>query len=270
MFYTVFVKRITHWQYVVIAACIVLILFVQLPIKKYATYLYEDVSFKLDPSAELAFRYGERHFSADIDPSAYDVERASYFYSRAHALDSNHPLALQQLARTSFVRGDLSRALSQIKLHIESHPDADPSAFYIRALIYAFLGQYEAASKDFEYYIQVNPSLWSTYNDLAWTKMKSGHLEEALAVVDRGLDRAPENAWLLSTKASILFELDQRESALAVAQRALIASEKVTPEEWVVMYKGNDPRTILDGLQELKDTARINVEKIRESILHTK
>ncbi len=243
-----------------------LILVASVPsVREYAQNTVDDIRFRLNPTAAQAFMLGNKYFNA-ADPAHYDVERAKYYFYKAVELDVDHPAALQQIARTSFVTGNIEGSLAQIDLHITKHPDTDASAYYIRALAYGFLGNYAAAAKDFERYIELRPSVWAAYNDLAWIKLKSNRPDEALTILDRGLTVAPENAWLLSAKSAALYELGRSADAYDVATRAVIAAEKVTVEEWALMYTGNDPKTFEAGMRELRQAGIQNLDKIREKI----
>lgn len=235
-------------------------------IERLIVYAYEDVSFARHPSSQYAFELGNKHFNADGAPSHYDIKRAQLFYQKSLELDANHPMALQQLARTSFVRGNLNGALIQINMQLEKHPDSGPSVYYIRALIYGFQEKYEEAERDYRHYIVMAPDGWYAYNDLAWVLLKQNRPADALTEIDNGLALAMDNAWMLTTRATVLFELGRYREARDTAVRAAAAADKVTPEEWVAMYKGNDPASISGGIAQMQRANRDNLEKINAAI----
>lgn len=229
--------------------------------RRYATYAYEDISFARNPSAQYAFDLGSKHFNALYAP-AYDLERAKYFFRKAAALDVEHPMVFQLLARTFFVSGDNESALAQINMQLIKHPDSGPSAYYIRALIYGFTGRYAEAEADYRHFIELIPDSWPAYNDLAWILLKEKRPAEALKEIDNGLTHDPENAWLLIARSSALFELGRFGESHNAAQRAVTASEKVTAPEWADMYKGNSPDTIPGGIDALIAASRSNLQTI--------
>ncbi len=230
-----------------------------------AMYMFEDARLWARPSAEAAFQLANGHFST-MNPGGYDVQRAGLLYRETLRLDPHHSLARQQLARTLFVQGDIGGALIQINAQLNAHPDSNASAYYIRALVYGFMGLNVDAANDYRRYIELDPSGWYAYNDLAWILLKIDKTEEALSAVDRGLRVAPENAWLLTTRAATLYELGRYIEARDTATRALVATEKLTPEAWADMYKGNDPRSIAEGMAQFVQVNKNNLKKIEQKI----
>lgn len=237
-------------------------------VSRTATYAYEDTVLALQPSAQLAFELGNKHFRAS-DASSYDVERAKYLYFKAIELDVDHPMVLQQIARTSFVEGNIDGALTQINLQLDKHPDSNMSAYYIRALVYGYQKRYAEAALDYERVIAMDQTRWPAFNDLAWTYLQSDRPADALSAINRGLAIAPDNAWMLTMKAGILYELGRYQEAYDSILRGVEASKSVTTEEWVAMYPGNNPASIDDGIRELQQAAAENLTKIRLKLSST-
>jgi tetratricopeptide (TPR) repeat protein len=248
-----------------IGAALLLALFYRAEIVRSMTYIYEDVSFARNPSAQYAFELGNKHFRAS-NPGAYDIERAKYFYRKALELDFNHPMVIQQMARTSFIEGNVAGALFQIDEQLRLHPDSNSSAHYIRALALGYLKRYEEATREYERFIELDPSRWPAYNDLAWTRLQSGDYDGALEAANTGLTLAPNNPWLLTFKSAALFELGRFEEALTPAEAAADAAATITTAQWVEMYPGNDPKSIPSGIRALQDSAAQNLLKIKAEI----
>ena len=124
------------------------------------------------------------------------------------------------------------------------------------------MGDYLGAASDYETYFKVTPANWAGINDYSWVLLKADLPEGALAALDWGLKRWPENAWLLNNRATALFELGRYDEAKITAQKAKIAVDALTPEIWTNAYPGNDPLVAPQGLDEFKRASQENLNKI--------
>jgi tetratricopeptide (TPR) repeat protein len=221
----------------------------------------ENIAYLLDPSAVRAFEYGERQFSSS-DSAQYDIERAEHFFHLAASKDPSLPYAYHELARISFLKGDLRSALSQIDLQISMHSDKAPNSYYVRGLIEGYMGLYELAIEDYKLYLAFDPHNWAAINDYAWVLLKAGRAEEVVRVTDDGLKYFPDNAWLLNSSAIALYEVGDIERARDQAKKALIAASKVSEKQWLTAYPGNDPRIAEEGISTFIEAARENMHTI--------
>lgn len=229
------------------------------------TSLTERVSLFVAPSAEKAYGYGMRHFNS-LDPAAHNLSDAAYFLFAAERLDPAYPYVHHQLARIYFLRAEYPQALAEINLEIAHDPEKTRAeAFYMRGLIEGYLQDYPAAVKDYKQFIELNPGRWEGRTDYAWVLIKTGDLTEALSVIDTGLATAPQNPWLLSMRATILFEEGRYKEALPAARNAQDAVRRLTEEEWLKAYPGNAPDVAAIGLKTLRDAAQVNLEKIERA-----
>lgn len=226
-------------------------------------YVLERITYAADPSAERAYEYGSRHFNS-VDRAAYNIDYAEYFYREAIAQDDTYPLAHHQLARINFLRGNFFSALEEINREIQIAGDRNPHAYYVRGLIRGYAGDYRSAADDFARFLSLVPTSWAATNDLAWVLMRSDRYEEAVRILEPGVARFPENAWLLNSYAIALYEEEQYEEAKEIAQRAQAAVEQLTPEDWSAANPGNDPRIAAEGLETFRITAIRNLRQIAQ------
>lgn len=256
-----FRKRHSLGAVIVVVAGILAALFLRVPV----TNFYEDVTYALDPSAERAFQYGTRHFSSK-EPAQYDIDRAEYFFNLAALKDPTILYLYHQLARISFLRGDFTRAMTQINYQISTRGDATPNSYYIRGLIEGYMGDYESSARDYEYFLRFDPRNWAALNDYAWVLLKAERFQDAAVVTARGLIDFPDNPWLLNSHAIALFELRQYEDALSYAQKASAAVATLSKAEWLHAYPGNDPKIGDDGLATFKKAVADNMHTIELAI----
>lgn len=225
-------------------------------------YAYENVMFRVMPSAERAYTYGSKHFDA-MHSDEYDLDRAEYFFDRAHALNPNLPYVQHQRARIAFLRSDFSRALRLINAELALPSEqVTPSSYYVRGLIEGYMGEYAAAAKDYETYLRSDPTNWAAANDLAWVLLKDNKPQEALAAIETVLPLWPENPWLLNSKATALFEIGRVEEARDAAALAVNAVARVTEAEWSRAYPGNDPLIAREGVAAFREAVAANMHTL--------
>lgn len=236
--------------------------------------IYENVSYALVPSAQRAFAIGERHFSAQ-DPAAYDVDRAQYFFKLAESQDRQLPYLYHELARISFLKGELITALAQVNTQISLFGDHAPNSYYVRALIEGFMGEYGPASRDYEHYLAFDPHNWAAINDYTWVLLKAQRYEDASVEATKGLTFFPDNPWLLNSDATALYELGRYDEALRLEDRAQTTAARLSSSDWLKAYPGNDPKIADVGLEALKNAIAGNVHAIttaqaRATDVHTR
>lgn len=96
-----------------------------------------------------------------------------------------------------------------------------------RATQYRELGRLAEAEADLRAALEVEPSSLGPANDLARVQLHRGHAAEALATLDRALDRSPADARapLLLTRAEIRAAQGDFRTALADCDRAFASTE---------------------------------------------
>lgn len=241
-----------------------LILLVALSIYTYepARFLYERAVFYSFPTAERALAYGDNHFSS-LNARMYDLDAARYFYDYAYALDPKLPLLSHQLARVAFLRGDNVQAMFFINRELTQNPDPIPSSYYVRGLIEGYMGDYDKAAEDYAKFISLHGTInWASQNDYAWVLLKAKKPGDAHAAAERGLSAFPENPWLLNTDAIALYEMG---STTAAKKEVALANQfvtKITPQDWLVAYPGNDPASAEEGIQTLRKSIEANMHTI--------
>lgn len=224
--------------------------------------LRERIELALHPSAATAFEFGQQYLTATTT-AAYNVSAAEYFYKRTIALDPAYPTAHHQLARIYFLKADYERALAEINTELSIDQEKkNPSAYYVRGLIEGYLMDYDAAVRDYREYVKLQPERWEGRTDLAWVLIKTGAYDEARRVIDDGLSQNPGNSWLLSVRATVLFEQGNLPDALTTARLAKDAVDVITVDQWLTSYPGNAPAVAETGITTLKIAAKKNLDAI--------
>lgn len=229
----------------------------------FATNVYEDLAYAIDPTPARAYIYGDRHFNSKHG-LFYDVDRAER-YLKAAAVDPSNPYVYHELSRIAFLKGNMAEAMTLIDIQLRRHGDFLPNSYYVRGLIEGFRGEYAAAAKDYAKYLEYDPHNWAAINDYAWVLLKDERSEEAAGALRNGLVYFPDNAWLLNSYAIALRESGDLESAHAAATAAAVSAANLRDEDWSVAYPGNDPKIAAAGLSALREAISRNIHSIEES-----
>ena len=230
---------------------------------QYASSMYEEVTFVINPTAERGLLYGSKHFDSG-QAENYDLVRAERFLRKAYEADPEYPFVRHQLARIEFLKGNFIAALRHIEAEIKTNPN--PSSYYVRGLVKGYLEDYAGAAKDYETYLHTDPRNWAGINDYAWVLLKADRPRDALVAVDWGLLYWSDNAWLLNNKATAHFELGQFTLAEEAVQHAALAVQSVTPSQWSQAYPGNDPLIARQGVEALKVAISENMHIIEAAL----
>lgn len=175
---------------------------------------------------------------------AYDLKKAKRYYRWALRLNTAVPLAHYKLADILMIEGRFDEALKEINKEIAEHPDFG-KAYYVRGLIHGFSGTLDEGERDFKKIIELgqadSPTAWAVYNDLAWIQFLAGRYEDVAKTAGVGLSRFPDNPWLLNSLGLALINLEKKKEAEVTLKKALALAEKLTVEDVIRAYPGNDP-----------------------------
>ena len=104
-----------------------------------------------------------------------------------------------ELAAGYFSRGQAETALDEIKLALAAKPDLG-SAYSLRGLIYASLGENQLADESFARALQINPRDADTLHNRGWTLCQRNRFDEAERQFEQALAlpnyRDPLRTWL--------------------------------------------------------------------------
>ncbi|NQV93097.1 tetratricopeptide repeat protein [Candidatus Kaiserbacteria bacterium] len=222
------------------------------------TFHTPRIALIIHNDAEFSFEIGNYYFNAE-GSGVYDQEKAKKYFTKTLDLDSGHMFARHQLARISFLRGDFEEAIGIINTQIELHGDLVVSSYYVRGLIYGFVGSLNEAERDFLHFISVKDNNWGGYNDIAWVYFQKGDYARALEYASKGLLLAPESPWLLTTKGVVLMNLGENTEAISHLEKALKLTLELEPHSWSQTNPGNDPRIAKEGLSRMEEIIRENL-----------
>jgi tetratricopeptide (TPR) repeat protein len=205
---------------------------------------------------DVFFAIGENSFGQG---GTYDIMRAETAYSKAVELRPNFPEAHYQLGRVYFIQGRFHPALIEMTIVLRLDPEFK-KAYYMYGLISGYQKNYDEAIYGFSEFIRRDDFNWAGYNDLAWIYFQKGDYEKTRDTAKEGLKRAEMNPWLQNVYGTALMNLGEKESAQKAFRKALRETESMTPAQWGGAYPGNDPRSYVQGLEQMKAAIRHNLE----------
>lgn len=202
-------------------------------------------------------------------PSLYNLTLAQFFFTRAtNPLIGTPPQnAYYQLSRTSFISGDISRAVIYAHKELELYPE-NIRTYYILGLTYGYMNREQDAITAFAKFIERNPMTWAARNDKAWLEFRIGDIDAALATI-RPVSHDTTNAWIQNTYGTLLLnkgKYSEAQQAFLAAQRA---AENMTEESWGTAYPGNDPRIYQTGLSATRQSIKSNLLLVEQKLMAT-
>jgi tetratricopeptide (TPR) repeat protein len=207
---------------------------------------------------------GDSYFGGEKD---YNTYCARFAYERATHIDPKGSFrAWYQLGRIDFIQGNLDAALFRLNKQVEYFGNTLPNVHYMLGLTYGYRARQNSNSEDWQYaeaafrnYLELDPiSPWAR-TDLGWVLFAQGKYEEMKPVLEEGLKKYPQHAWLLNMYGLALLNTGKTEEAADYFRRADTLATALTPEEWGKAYPGNDPALWPRGLKEMQDSIRENI-----------
>lgn len=213
--------------------------------------------------AEYIAQKGNYYFAG----GTYDLGKAETWYRRALWLDPHAFEVRYRLADTLFIQGDFAEALKEINQVVDEAPDF-ARAYYVRGLIRGWMGgvDLDAAEEDFKKALSLRKddivngidTRWAIYNDLAWIQFQKGEYAEVEETTRAGLEKFPENPWLLNSLGLALMNLEKKQEAKDVFDKAIAAVEKLTLEDVRRAYPGNNPVEDKGLLDRIRTNIKFN------------
>lgn len=139
---------------------------------------------------------------------------------QAVALDPNHVQARTMLGVMSIERGDLARAISELRVALRAHGDHVPAlAALARALVAS--GQVEEAQPLAARAVKINPNHPSAQDAMARVYLAQGHVDFAEQALRNALKAAPDAGELHGGLAAVLKHKGQHREALGHYREAI-------------------------------------------------
>ena len=227
-----------------------------------AQLAYEKSVVEITHSPERAYRYGIHYIRVS---DAQDLQIARYFFEKTLSYDPRFHGAHYQLSRIDFLTNRQTSAYIHVRTEIALQGDSFPESYYMNGLIQGYRGNYIEAMKSFEHYLSINPDdarNWAAINDYSWALLKANQSRNAAIVLQQGLEKFPDNAWLINSYATVLVEIGNLPDAEAWAKRAIVQADRLTVEDVVRAYPGNGYDAAVQGLATFKNATRENLRKI--------
>jgi tetratricopeptide (TPR) repeat protein len=219
-------------------------------------YVYAD-------TPEVQLMIGQHYFGFE----RYHLPRAEFWFRRAVSAGEEFAPAHWWMARLYFVQGKLFSAERHATRAVELDPE-EPRVYYLRGLINGYNNNLSPAIADFKHYVEIFPSMWAGYNDLAWLYFKKGDYEAARDIARSGLEKTSypygDNPWLLNSYGVAEMNLGNAEKAISALKRADIAAREMTPSRWGAAYPGNDPKDYAKGLSAFRLSIQQNLAILEE------
>ncbi|MEZ5816424.1 MAG: tetratricopeptide repeat protein [Hyphomicrobiaceae bacterium] len=131
--------------------------------------------------------------------------------------------ALHMVANAARRSGDLDKAIADYTRSLGLVPD-NAQVLTDRGIAHVLKGgaaENEAAMRDYEAALRIDPRHAEALNNKAWSLFQSGRTAEALADANRSIEASPTNGYAYDTRGQILEALGRREDAIRDYERAI-------------------------------------------------
>ena len=123
--------------------------------------------------------------------------------------------------------GEYAKAIADLTKSLELHED--PDVLVNRALAYKAFGQREAAKRDLDRAIELDPHSVAAWFNRGTLLLEEGRPEEALKDLNRAVELAPDVPGPYFNRAVAHWQLGEREAAIKDLERFLELAE---PSDW--------------------------------------
>ena len=173
-------------------------------------------------------------------------------YTQAIGINPNYADAYKERGVAYFSKTEYDKTILDLNRAIEINPN-DFTAYSGRFYVYLTEENYTQAISDFNKVIELNPGdtknyliMGNAFNQAAYGLYKKGkNLEEGIKLIDKALERLPNNGIFLSTKAELLYKLGRYDEAYEYIKRGI----KLEPNQTEIQ---NDFKMIEEALYESK------------------
>ena len=182
------------------------------------------------------------------------------------------PDPLYHLGDIDFIYSRYTLAIEKFNINIELYNDVDSQdimrTYYMRGLTYGYMKRFEEAETDFLKIIEwhkdkpLDPKEWALYVDLSWIYFQQGKYEDMKSLIKEGIKVFPDNPWVLNMYGLALLNTGSGKESKPIFEEALAESQKLTEEDWLNAYPGNDPRIAREGLNEMLTAIERNLELV--------
>lgn len=235
-------------------------------------FLEEEV--KGPPEGLTNFELGQYYFNHGIHADGtYDLVQARKYYE-LDLVESEKPnkLTWHQLGRIDFLEGKFDDAIEKFKIQKLVISDlAVPNVNYMWGLTYGYKARktnsaadWQQAEAGFKRYLELEPSSPWARVDLSWLYFSQGKFEDMIPLLTEGLEKSPNNPWLLNMYGLALLNTNQREEALEEFKQADKYAKTLTELDWGMSYPGNDPAVWGEGLEEFRRLIKVNIKTASE------
>jgi tetratricopeptide (TPR) repeat protein len=209
-----------------------------------------------------------RSFFDKQDSAKYNILNADTYYHKVLDIDEKNQEALYQISRIHYIIGSYKEAFTTIEKYKEFYPE-DKRIYYVSGLANAYAKKLNKAEEEFKTFVDSGTSNEAGFLDLAWVQFQKGDFESAKSNLEKGifLTGGEGNAWLNSSLAMNLFNLGQKEEALALLYKSRKQLGEITQEVWNYNYSMNDPKKYKQDMESFARVIDFNIAKVMGSEL---
>jgi tetratricopeptide (TPR) repeat protein len=190
----------------------------------------------------------------------YDIAKADIAYNEILNIEPLNERALFQSARVRYIQGRYESAKELIVKYKEAYP-TKKRIYYISGLVNAYAKDLVSSEEDFKEFVKSDIVNEAGFLDLAWVQFQRGDFENAKINLEKGIEftGGEGNAWLHTSMGAVLINLDQKDEALLVLQKAKNQSEVLSEKVWAINYSINDAGDYKKDIEKMAKIIDFNI-----------
>ncbi|WP_321392633.1 XrtA/PEP-CTERM system TPR-repeat protein PrsT [Emcibacter sp.] len=193
-----------------------------------------------------------------INMARQDYDKAILYFEAAYQENQNANL-VRDLSHAYMSARQYGKAVSLMTDWLETHGE-DALVQWLLADVYLLDENYEKAAQNYNELLERNPDNIALLNNLSWSQMKLGQIDEARQTISRARERAPLDPNILDTEGQILTEANEFDDAI----RQLLKASDIAPQNLAIKYhlaqvyhEAGERDKAVELLREIKADGRI-------------
>ncbi len=185
-----------------------------------------------------------------------DYEKSKIYLSKAARLNPNDANVNQSLAFTLTQLKQYDEALRRLEYAKRIAPN-NPQIYSMEGMIYDDLEEWDKCNAAYERALAIDSTDILIMNNYAYSLSKQNrNLDRALELVNKALEKAPDNASYLDTKGWVLFKMGKLDEAKQYIEKALekdSGSAEVNEHMGEILLKLGNPQEALKYFEKAKE-----------------
>lgn len=150
-----------------------------------------------------------------------NFEKAIVYFENAIDMGGEEAPAMQGIASAYQEMGQPEKAIEILQNSLTVSGDSDPTAYEYVGLQFLEMGEYELAEETFRSALEIDPTLSSSWQNLADVYLWQDDIQGAIAVMQQGIEANPNSSELFEGLGWLYRDAGEYENAIAAFEKVI-------------------------------------------------